>query len=148
MPDLTRAKNLDRFIDAQANIYDSALAELRRGKKEGHWMWFIFPQVRGLGSSAKSNFFGIQNRAEAREYLDDPVLGKRLLECTNTLLSVNGVTAEEIFGHPDVLKLKSSMTLFENVSSNGPFAKVLEKYYQGQRDTKTLGLLQNDITNK
>lgn len=142
MPNLPQAKKLHRFIDAQADIYDSALAELRRGKKEGHWMWFIFPQIQGLGPSAKSDFFGIQSNAEAREYLADPVLGKRLLECANVLLSVDGATAEDIFGYPDVLKLRSSMTLFENVSDNDAFTKILEKYYQGQRDTKTHELLQ------
>ncbi len=105
-------------------------------------MWFIFPQIRGLGSSTKGDFFGIQSRAEAREYLADPVLGKRLLECANVLLSVDGVTAEDIFGYPDLLKLRSSMTLFENVSENDAFTKVLEKYYQGLRDTKTHELLQ------
>lgn len=105
-------------------------------------MWFIFPQIQGLGPSAKSDFFGIQSNAEAREYLADPVLGKRLLECANVLLSVDGATAEDIFGYPDVLKLRSSMTLFENVSDNDAFTKILEKYYQGQRDTKTHELLQ------
>lgn len=148
MQDLTTAKHLHRFIDAQSGIYDSALAELKGGKKEGHWMWFIFPQIRGLGFSVKSDFFGIQGRAEAKEYLADPVLGARLLECTNVLLSLSGTTAEEIFGYPDVLKLKSSMTLFESASSNDSFGKVLKKYYQGHRDAKTIELLHNYETNE
>ena len=133
---------LDRYIDAQSNIYDSALAELRLAEKTGHWMWFIFPQIKGLGHSSTSEYYGIQGREEAKEYLSDPVLGKRLIECANALLSVSGTTAEEIFGYPDVLKLRSSMTLFENISDgNSVFSQVLDKYYQGQRDGKTLELL-------
>lgn len=141
--------NLCRYVDAQADIYDSALAELKNGKKQSHWMWFIFPQIKGLGSSSMSNYFGIQSLDEAKEYLSDSILGKRLLECTNTLVALNGVTAEEIFGYPDVLKLQSSMTLFENASdNNGVFAKVLEMYFRGERDNKTLGLLMSDKPKK
>ena len=141
--------NLLRYTDAQADIYDSALAELRRGKKVGHWMWFIFPQIKGLGYSPASEYFGIQSDKEAKEYLSDPILGKRLIECANALLSAGGVTAEEIFGYPDVLKLRSSMTLFESVSSsNSVFTQVLDKYYHGQRDGKTLELLERHETSK
>lgn len=134
--------SLIRYVNAQTEIYDSALAELKRGKKEGHWMWYIFPQLKGLGASTTSDYFGIQSYKEAKEYLSDPILGKRLAECAGTLLSINGVTAADIFGYPDVLKLRSSMTLFENVScENGVFTQVIEKYYRGQRDSKTLELL-------
>jgi uncharacterized protein (DUF1810 family) len=147
---LTQVKpSLRRYVDAQANTYDSALAELKRRKKAGHWMWFIFPQIKGLGSSSTSEYFGIQSGEEAKEYLADPILGKRLTECANALVSISGLTAEEIFGYPDVLKLRSSMTLFECVSSdNSVFAQVLEKYYQGQRDRKTLELLDRHETSK
>lgn len=147
---LTPAKpNLTRYVDAQMGIFDSALAELKRGKKTGHWMWFIFPQIKGLGSSATSEYFGIHGREEAEDYLSDPILGKRLIECANTLVSINEVTAEDIFGYPDVLKLRSSMTLFESVScENNVFSQVLEKYYQGQRDERTLELLDRTVFNR
>ncbi|MDD2893313.1 MAG: DUF1810 domain-containing protein [Halothiobacillaceae bacterium] len=146
---LTQVKpSLHRYIDAQADLYDSALAELKRGKKTGHWMWFIFPQVKGLGSSSKSEYFGIQNSEEAKEYLYNPILGKRLIECVNALV-LNGITAQDILGYPDVLKLRSSMTLFESVSSeNNVFSKVLENYFQGQRDIETLELLDRYEANK
>jgi uncharacterized protein (DUF1810 family) len=142
-------QSLNRYIDAQSDIYDSALSELKRGKKVGHWMWFVFPQIKGLGTTSTSEYYSIQGYEEAKEYLSDPILGKRLIECANALLSIDGVTAKEIFGHPDVLKLKSSMTLFESISDDsGVFAKVLEKYYQGQRDGITLELLDQYETNK
>jgi len=134
--------SLLRYVEAQAKIYDSALAELKRGKKVGHWMWFIFPQIRGLGTTSTSRFFGIQNDKEAKEYLADSLLGKRLIECTTVLINITDLTAREIFGYPDELKLQSSMTLFEKVSSNkNVFTKVIDKYYQGKRDEKTFALL-------
>ena len=140
---LRQAKpNLRRFVDAQADIYNSALTELEQGKKIGHWMWFIFPQMKGLGSSTVNKYFGIQSREEAKEYLAHPILGERLLECVDILMSVSGVAAVDIFGYPDVLKLRSSMTLFESVSSGeSVFFQVLKEYYQGQRDSRTLELL-------
>ena len=141
--------SLSRYVDAQSNVYNSALDELKRGNKTGHWMWFVFPQIRGLGSSPTSEYYGIQDCEEAKKYLSDPVLGKRLIECANALLSISGITAEKIFGYPDVLKLKSSMTLFDTISDgNSVFLQVLEKYYQGQRDDKTLKLLDQDRSNK
>lgn len=139
--------DLQRFIDAQSGVFESALAELRRGRKVGHWMWFIFPQMRGLGTSLISQRYAIQSRDEATAYLAHPILGQRLIECTESLLSIEGTTAEEIFGYPDVLKLRSSLTLFEQVSDDeGVFSAALEKYYQGQRDPRTLALLEHNQT--
>jgi len=134
--------NLRRFIDAQKDIYDDAIAELRSGRKRTHWMWFIFPQIEGLGHSSTAKYYAIKSREEAREYLNHPVLGKRLLECAEAVLAVEGRSASEIFGYPDDMKLKSSMTLFE--SQAGPdsvFARVLNKYFQGERDARTIQIL-------
>lgn len=134
--------DLNRFTTAQEHIYDQVLAELKRGQKRTHWMWFIFPQITGLGFSSTSRHYAIKNLAEARHYLNHPVLGPRLLECTNTVLAIEGRTASDIFGYPDDLKLKSSMTLFECAADPGSvFARVLDKYFQGERDNKTLNLL-------
>lgn len=137
--------NLRRFGNAQSASYESVLIELQNGKKVGHWVWFIFPQIRGLGSSPTSQCYAIQNREEAAAYLADPILGQRLIECTEILLSLKGFTAEEIFGHPDNLKLRSSLTLFDFVSSEGNvFSRALQKYYQGQKDIRTLHLLEQE----
>lgn len=137
--------DLNRFVEAQEGIYEGALSELRKGRKNGHWMWFIFPQFQGLGASPTSKYFAIRSLKEARAYLANPRLGSRLLECTKAVLSHTGVTAEEIFGYPDVLKFCSSMTLFERASAEDSlFSEVLEKYYKGKRDSKTLKLLQQD----
>jgi uncharacterized protein (DUF1810 family) len=133
---------LQRFVSAQDGIYEEVLAELRSGHKRTHWMWFIFPQIQGLGSSATSKYYAITSRDEARAYLDHPVLGKRLVECIQALLSVHGRSASAIFGFPDDMKLKSSMTLFDAVSARGSvFSQVLDRYFQGQRDRKTLDIL-------
>ena len=130
--------NLQRFIDAQQGVFESALRELRRGRKTSHWMWFIFPQIEGLGYSATARHYAIRNGAEARQYLDHPVLGPRLRECAEALLALEGRSADEIFGYPDELKLRSSMTLFARVSAPGSvFARVLDKYYDGVGDDKT-----------
>lgn len=127
---LTPQNDLDRFVEAQRGVYDRALIELRRGRKESHWMWFIFPQLRGLGSSANSHYYGIADTAEARAYLTHPVLGPRLRECAAVLLAVDGRSALEIFGTPDQLKLRSSMTLFAGVAEAGSvFDKVLQKFW-------------------
>ncbi|MBJ6118511.1 DUF1810 domain-containing protein [Pontibacter sp. BT310] len=137
--------NLNRFLEAQENTYQTALAEIRNGRKRSHWMWFIFPQVAGLGFSETSQFYGIKTIAEATAYLNHPVLGKRLEEITEALLTIDGKTANQIFGSPDDMKLKSSMTLFAAVSDEKPvFRKVLEKYFNGQEDTKTLQLLKGN----
>ena len=134
--------NLSRFTSAQEATYETALAELRNGRKQTHWMWFIFPQVEGLGSSSTSRHYAIKSADEAREYLDHPVLGARLLECAQALLAIEGRSASQIFGFPDDLKLKSSMTLFAHIAGSASvFARVLDKYFAGGRDEKTLEIL-------
>jgi uncharacterized protein (DUF1810 family) len=132
----------DRFVDAQRDVYHQALAEIRAGRKRSHWMWFIFPQIAGLGSSSTSVYYAIPDRAEAEAYLAHPILGPRLIECAEALLVLTGVSATEVFGTPDDLKLRSSATLFAEVSEPGSvFEAVLEKYYGGHRDSRTLELL-------
>ena len=140
--DDTRSYDLRRFVQAQEGIYREVLAELQRGQKRTHWMWFIFPQIAGLGYSATSKRYAIQNREEAEHYLRHPTLGKRLVECAETVLHTTGRSASQIFGSPDDMKLKSCMTLFASLP-DAPlvFLQVLEKYFQGQQDTKTLQLL-------
>ncbi|MEO0836198.1 MAG: DUF1810 domain-containing protein [Cyanobacteria bacterium J06642_3] len=133
--------DLNRFISAQENVYNCALTELKSGSKRSHWMWFIFPQLDGLGRSATARRYAIKSIGEARAYLNHPILGKRLLECANTILNVKGKSALEIMGYPDDLKLKSSMTLFSCVTSDTIFASVLDKYFSGEQDHKTLQLL-------
>jgi uncharacterized protein (DUF1810 family) len=135
--------DLNRFLHAQEGIYDSVLAELRRGQKRTHWMWFIFPQIDGLAHSATAKHYAIKSIAEAQQYLNHPVLGTRLLECAETVLAVEGRSVAEIFGYPDDLKLKSSMTLFGQVADPGSvFTRVLDKYFQGERDARTLDILE------
>ena len=134
--------NLKRFTSAQESIYDCALAELRRGLKQSHWMWFIFPQIIGLGSNYNSRFYAISGIEEARQFLQHPILGKRLLECTGSVLAVDGRSASDIFGYPDDLKLKSSMTLFACVADPcSVFVRIIDKYFKGERDVLTLQLL-------
>ena len=134
--------NLSRFVSAQARDYEIAREELRNGRKRTHWIWYIFPQIDGLGYSANSKFYAIKSKAEAQKYLEHPLLGARLLECANLLLKLEGRSASEIFGSPDDLKLKSSMTLFAAVQSQeSVFARVLDKYFQGKRDITTIELL-------
>jgi uncharacterized protein (DUF1810 family) len=137
--------HLNRFIDAQELNYRSALAEIEMGRKISHWMWYVFPQYDGLGFSATSRHYAIKSPEEAVAYLGHPVLGPRLGECVDALLAVTGLTAHEIFGSPDDLKLKSCMTLFAQFSLEGSvFEQVLDKYFDGYRDSKTLELLQAD----
>jgi uncharacterized protein (DUF1810 family) len=134
--------NLARFILAQRDTCDVALKELRGGKKRSHWMWYIFPQVAGLGSSSMAGRYAIKSREEAAAYLAHPTLGARLAECAKALLQVNGKTAEEIMGYPDYLKLKSSMTLFAAIAgADSPFENVLEKYFAGEMDPRTIAFL-------
>jgi len=134
--------SLSRFTTAQEGIYDSALVELRSGLKRTHWMWFIFPQIDGLGHSYIAKQYAIKSILEAEQYLKHPILGPRLVECSETVLALKGRSISEIFGYPDDLKLKSSMTLFECVAGSPPvFAEILDKYFHGERDTKTLSLL-------
>ncbi len=133
------AYDLQRFVDAQALVYQRVVAELRQGAKQSHWMWFIFPQVKGLGSSAMANKFAIASRAEAQAYLDHPVLGPRLRECARLVTGISQRTIEEILGYPDDLKFRSSMTLFAAVAAdNKDFTGALDKFYDGKADPATL----------
>lgn len=135
--------NLNRFIQAQEKIYDRVLAELRNGRKQSHWMWYIFPQIDGLARSATSKYYAIKSREEAIAYMNHHVLGKRLFECANTVLVIEGKTVLEIFGYPDNLKFKSSMTLFSAIAKDSLFINVLDKYFQSEQDNRTLQLLGN-----
>jgi uncharacterized protein (DUF1810 family) len=139
--------DLKRFEMAQRGTYERALEELRRGCKTGHWMWFIFPQLDGLGSSPTARFYAIRNIEEAKAYLGHSVLGERLEECTDVIARLCGRSATEIFGYPDDVKLRSSMTLFEQVSDSGSvFSEVLGKYFAGNPDARTLELLGVETT--
>jgi len=130
--------DLERFVNAQAPVYDAVCAELRAGEKRGHWMWFIFPQLRGLGSSAMADKFGISSREEAAAYLNHPVLGARLRECTALVNAVEGRSIGQVFGYPDDLKFRSSMTLFRMVAEdNRIFHYAVEKYFDGEADPNT-----------
>lgn len=134
--------DLNRFVQAQQNIYERALAEIGRGRKTSHWMWFIFPQFDGLASSSTARHYAIKSLQEARAYLAHPVLRARLTECAHACFGLEGRSAEEIFGYPDDLKFKSCLTLFERVAPpNSVFTRLLKKYYRGERDDRTLELL-------
>jgi uncharacterized protein (DUF1810 family) len=134
--------DLNRFVEAQKGDYERALAEIRSGRKRSHWMWYIFPQIDGLGFSSTSKHYAIKGLAEAEAFLKHPLLGTRLVECCEAVLGVEGRSALEIFGATDEMKLKSCATLFACVSSAGSvFDRLLSKYFQGQRDGKTLRLL-------
>ena len=134
--------DLNRFVRAQAEDYERALAEIRSGRKRSHWMWYIFPQIAGLGFSSMSQRYSIKSLAEARAYLEHLQLGHRLVECAEAALNVEGRSALEIFSSPDDMKLKSCATLFASVSPpDSVFARLLDKYFQGERDGKTLQLL-------
>lgn len=136
--------DLSRFKTAQDRIYASVLAELRSGQKRSHWMWFVFPQIEGLGRSSTAQHYAIKSIAEARAYLNDPVLGTRLLECVEILEGLEGRSASSIFGYPDDLKLRSSLTLFASLVEDPHcvFVRVLEKYFEGEPDERTLELLE------
>jgi len=135
--------NLQRFVDEQDEGYDQVCAELLAGRKLGHWIWFIFPQLRGLGRSSMSTAFGIGSREEAKAYLDHPVLGPRLRECTRLVNLAEGRSIEQIFGYPDNLKFRSSMTLFASVAGDDPiFSEALRKYFGGEPDPLTLQRLE------
>ncbi len=136
---------LDRFVDAQAPIYDQALAELRAGQKQSHWMWYVFPQIASLGQSATSRAYAIQSLEEARAYLAHPVLGVRYRECCQAVMNTRGKSALEIFGTPDDLKFCSSLTLFAEAAPDEVlFYNLLEKYYDGDADEATLELLAHE----
>ena len=138
-------KTLKRFLDAQEADYDIALSEIKSGRKQSHWMWFIFPQIEGLGFSSTSKFYAIKDLNEAKEFLEHPVLGSRLNRICNELLKLNSNDARKIFGSPDDLKLKSSMTLFSLVQNANPvFQLVLEKFFDGVKDQKTLQIISDN----
>jgi uncharacterized protein (DUF1810 family) len=137
--------NLQRFLDAQNPVYDTVCAELRAGDKRSHWMWFIFPQIRGLGHSLTAIKYSIASRQEAEAYLDHPVLNARLRECTRLVNLVDGKDIDEIFGYPDNLKFHSSMTLFARAArDNEVFKAALNKYFAGECDSPTLSKLGPD----
>ena len=131
--------SLQRFIDAQHGVYAQAETELRAGRKESHWMWYVFPQIEGLGQSAMAQKYAISSVEEAAEYLNHPELGKRLRECTRLVTAINGRSIEDIFGYPDYLKFHSSMTLFAHATKdNQVFMEALRKYYRSEFDQRTV----------
>ena len=139
---------LQRFVDAQQPVYAAVLNELRAGRKRSHWMWFIFPQVSGLGHSVTSEAFAVRSLAEAAAYLAHPTLGPRLRECCALVAGIEGRSIDEIFGHPDDLKFHSSMTLFARAAPGDPiFAACLQKYFSGQADPGTLARLSRIVEN-
>jgi uncharacterized protein (DUF1810 family) len=134
--------DLERFVAAQQGAYEGALRELRAGRKTGHWIWFIFPQLAGLGRSHMSQFYGIESLGEAEAYLGHPVLGSRLRECVSAVLTTSGASAEAIFGSLDAMKVRSSMTLFHRAEPDEPlFVEVLERFFGGVADEATDALL-------
>jgi uncharacterized protein (DUF1810 family) len=134
--------NLQRFVDAQEHIYASVLSELKQGRKYGHWIWFIFPQLKGLGHSPNSEFFGISSSQVASAYLQHPVLGPHLEECTQLVNAIAGRSAEDIFGEIDAMKFRSCMTLFARATAeNGTFIRALQKFFEGEPDPMTIRLL-------
>ena len=136
--------NLQRFVVAQDPVYTAVLDELRAGEKRSHWMWFIFPQIKGLGHSVMAQQYAITSREEAKAYLEHPLLGSRLRECTGLVMNVNGRSAEQIFAYPDNVKFRSSMTLFMEVSTgNNIFQDALLMYFEGTPDHSTLAILKH-----
>ena len=143
---MSTENNLTRFLDAQKGDYEIALKEIKKGKKTSHWMWYIFPQINGLGFSDTAKFYAIKNKDEATEYLHHDILGTRLVEISTELLKLNTSNSIEIFGQVDSLKLKSSMTLFSLLESTNPvFQKVLDKFFGGVKDEKTIQLLNANV---
>jgi uncharacterized protein (DUF1810 family) len=133
--------NLQRFVDAQDGVIDAPLVELRAGAKQSHWMWFVFPQLAGLGHSPTAQFYAIASPAEARAYLDHPLLGSRLRECVDALIPWAGKrSAEQIFGSVDAMKLRSCLTLFDRIEPGGAFEKALVNFFGGDRDQRSLAL--------
>lgn len=138
------AFNLARFLEAQEDTYEQVVRELHSGQKRSHWMWFIFPQFIGLGSSTTSHLYALKSLSEVREYLHHPVLGQRLIECTKIVNHLQGRTARQVFSAPDDLKFHSSMTLFELAAgTKSEFTSALEKYFAGARDIKTIELIRS-----
>ncbi|MBC9876112.1 DUF1810 domain-containing protein [Bradyrhizobium sp. INPA01-394B] len=138
---MTDPFDLERFLKAQEPVFRDVLGELARGRKQTHWMWFVFPQIAGLGFSAMSRRYAIGSRAEAEAYLAHPILGPRLIECTRLVLAVEGRTIHAILGAPDDAKFRSSMTLFEAVSNEAVFSEALARYFAGAPDGATLEIL-------
>ena len=138
------ASDLSRFLKAQEHDYAQALREIRSGRKRSHWMWYIFPQIQGLGVSRTAEYYAIQDLEEAKDYLAHPVLGARLKEISSALLELDGLSASEIFGYPDDLKLRSSMTLFRLADLDCEiFQNVIDKYYDGVPDKRTVDIVQS-----
>ena len=144
-PKERKEHSLERFVDAQERMYDIALAEVKSGKKLSHWIWYIFPQLKGLGESYNSHYYGIDDIEEAKAYLKHPVLGERLREITEVFLQ-SDKGAKEIFGGLDAMKVRSCMTLFNEVSDDDLFTKVLDKHYKGEQDKRTLDILKSRDT--
>ena len=143
---MTTQNNLTRFLDAQEGVYEVALKEIKNGKKVSHWMWYIFPQINGLGFSETAKFYAIKNKEEATEYLHHDILGERLVVISTELLKSDTSNPTEVFGQVDSLKLRSSMTLFSLLESANPvFQKVLDKFFDGTKDEKTIQLLQANV---
>ena len=142
VPMIPQTSDLSRFVEAQRDTYQQALSELRAGTKQTHWMWFIFPQLAGLGQSSTSRHYALKSIEEAQAYLADPVLGARLRECTEAVLGLSGRSAMAIFGGIDTVKFRSSLTLFcRAAGADSPFRKALDKYFDGEMDARTLELL-------
>lgn len=142
----TNTYDLSRFVKAQEQDYATALAEIKSGRKRSHWMWYIFPQIAGLGFSSTAQYYAIKNLGEAVAYLQNELLGSRLTEICSALLALSSNNASEIFGYPDDMKLRSSMTLFEaaSCSTENIFAQVLDKFFAGKRDERTLEIIGKD----
>lgn len=144
-PPQSERAGLLRFVEAQAPVYHHAVAELAAGRKQSHWMWFVFPQLAVLGRSSTARHYGLAGLAEARDYWQHPVLGPRLRQCLDLMLAIAGRSAHEILGSPDDLKFRSCLTLFETVAPDEPrFARALERFYDGQRDPLTRQALADD----
>lgn len=141
-------EGLDRFLNVQERSYGQALQEIKNGRKESHWMWYIFPQIQGLGHSPAARYYAVRDREEAEAYMSHPILGSRLLEISGELLRLKSSNATEVLGRPDDMKLKSSMTLFEAVSEEPVFGQVLDKFFAGERDMLTLDFLEKEKKDK
>lgn len=143
---MSQTPNLQRFLDAQKSSYQTALTEIKNGRKRSHWMWYIFPQIQGLGFSETSRFYAIKDVSEAEAYLKHQVLGSRLIEISQVAAQLAPNNATQVFGSPDDMKLKSSMTLFAALDDAGPvFQSVLDKFFGGSRDAKTLQIIQKQL---
>lgn len=141
---MSTVSDLKRFTDAQRTSFSTALSEIESGRKRSHWMWYIFPQIHGLGMTSTSQYYAIKNQQEAKDFLADPYLGGNLIRISNALLKLDTNNASKVFGFPDELKLRSSMTLFAHVSDFDVFQKVLDKYFDGKPDERTLEILADE----